>query len=129
MIGVRHTFVAADALLCHQVWIRPAETGRPVFIMDIDHEVVPGGFHDRFMEPCCPAMRPHMHESEFQPGDTPLLIQREDLVELLFESPVVHIQNHPDTVFPTLADNAVEVQIVVGVPPGVDVNTGSVGGL
>src|SRR5688572_12506196 len=78
--GIRHFFVTAYTFLCQQVGIRSAETCRPVFIMNIHHQMVAGTFLNCFMQPFCPAMRAYIHKAEFYPGNSPFFIKWQQLV-------------------------------------------------
>ena len=44
-------FVAPHAFLRQEVWIGPAETGRAVFIVDVQNQLVFGGFADGIVQP------------------------------------------------------------------------------
>ncbi len=64
-------------------------------------------------------MRAHVDESEFDPLDSPLLIERQQLVDLLFQRDVVHVDDDSDASLVCIADHLVQIERTLA-PPGIE---------
>ena len=95
----RACLVTGDALLGHEVRVGPRIARGSVLVVDVDHEAVPCCLADRLVHPGGPPVRPDVNESEFQSCDPPAPVEREDLVDLILEGPVVHIEDHSHAPF------------------------------
>ena len=111
MRGIGEFLVSAYALLSEQVGISARETRRPVFIMDIYHEMVLSSIAHHVMKPDSPAMRGIFHEAALHPDNAPLMQQGEQLAHLLLKSVLVHIKPDAYAVLASVGNNTRHINL------------------
>ena len=89
--------VAQDAFAGHEVRIGTRVAGRAILIVRVHHEAELAALADALRHPTGPLLRANIDEAELDARNAPVLVNRQHLVNLLFEREVIHIEQHADT--------------------------------
>ena len=78
--------------------------------MDVDHELILCAFRDGVVQPAGPLLTTDLNEAELDPGNAPIAIERQELIELLFEGAAVDVEDDTDVALLGVFDDGVKVE-------------------
>ena len=111
--GIGHLFVAANALLRHQIGVGAAPSRRSVFVVNVHHQLVLGTFLHGIVQPGGPHLIAYLHEAELDTFHTHLLIERQDAVELVVECALIDIEPDAHALAAGVVTNLAEREVAL----------------
>ena len=97
--------VAADSFLCQQVRIGAGVACGPVFVVDIDHNMVRRRIAHQSVHPVRPMLVRELDETELDALQPPFLIDGENRGALALQRVLIHVNPHANAPFGTIADH------------------------
>ena len=78
--------------------------------MHINQHLIFGSLTDRFMQPRGPLLIAHINKAIFKSFDSPFFVEWQNLIQLCFQSPTVHINNNTFVFFFGIPNDLMQIK-------------------
>ena len=110
----RPRLVTTNAFCRQKVRVSALHARHSVFVVHINDHLVLGALADRVMQPRGPLLRTVLNEAKLYPRDAPVLVNRQQLVELTLKMSAIDVEDHADAVLLGVLQNFLQVEAAAG---------------